>query len=175
MRKNKALNDLPDPPQQKKNPIIRIGLAVVVAAALVVGGLLLVPRDSQSPDEKATALATTVVDDVLVVIAGDDVDGSANARIKAAISEFDDTSGCKFVGGTVTFGSSSENATAVASKYIYKARQTPGAASLGDNLGVGYSVIPTRGLIRGEAFIAAIAAVDCSAPAATGPAGGIGS
>ena len=175
MRKNKALNDLPDPPQQKKNPIIRIGLAVVVAAALVVGGLLLVPRDSQSPDEKATALTAAVADDVLVVIAGDDVDGSANARIKAVIGEFDDTSGCKFIGGAVTFGSSQENATAVASKYIYKARQTPGGAALGDNLGFGHSVAPTRGLVRGEAFIAVIAAIDCSAPAATGPAGGIGS
>jgi len=160
---------LPDAPPVKKNPIARVGVAAVVVLALAAGGLFLASRGSTSPNEKATAVTAQVANDVVIVIAGNDSDGSVNARIKATIDQFNADSGCKFIGGTVTFGNTFDNANAVANKYILRARQTPGGAALGENLGIGYTVVSTQGLIRGEKFAAVIAAVDCSPPATNAP------
>jgi len=170
-KKGTLLQDLPAAPRRKVNPIVRIGVAVVVIAGLIGGGLLLASQSSQSPDEKATALTAVVARDVLTVVSGSDGDGLAGVRVQAAVNEFNKNSGCKFIGGTVVTGTTSEEATARASKFILNVRQTPGGAQLGENLGLGFTVVPTGGLIRGVPYIAVLAAVDCTSVQPAGPTG----
>jgi hypothetical protein len=171
--RKKGLKDtfnLPDPPLFKVNPYKRLAVAAVVAVAVIAGIAFFPFGSSATPDEKATALSAQVAPDVLRVISGNDVDGDANAAIQRAKTEFTESSGCSIIAGVVTMGNTAKKAAAVANKRILQARDSSLGTTLGENLGLGYAVIPTRGLIPGVNFVAMVTAIDCT-PAPAGPTG----
>jgi hypothetical protein len=135
---------------------------------IAAGALFLSSRGSLSPDEKATALSAQVAQDVLIVISGKD-NGASNARIQAAKDEFNENSGCRVIAGTVAPGNTAEKAAGFANKLILQARESSPGSQLDKNLGLGYTVIPTNGLIPGVDFVALVTAVDCTPPQATTP------
>ena len=165
------------PPVVKRRLSLRAILIPVLALAVAVGGIALIKATAgPTPDESAQDLATRVARDVLLVVSGNDEAGLANRRIRAEIAEWTKDSGCQFSGGSAVFGNTRAETEKAARTFMQGAKQDVGAnpAFAGRSIGFGYAVVPTDGLVRGERFMAIVAAADCSKPSPP-PVPGVGS
>lgn len=170
--------NLPDAPEglsKKPNPVVRIGIAVVVALAVGVG-IYFFPK-SPSPDEMVTALTARVASDVVLVVSGQDKDGSAARRVEMAVNAFEKASpGCEVLGGTAALGNTAKGAAEHADRLIAEAR-TATDSDTEYEYGFGYTVvrgveattIQGRKAILPAPYLAVLGAIRCGGTTPSAP------
>lgn len=166
-------------PVKKPNPVKRIGVAVLVVLG-VGGGIYAVSQLTKgpTPDEWATTLTNRIASDVVIVISGQDDDGSAGRRTEMAIVEIQKESGCEFIGGTAALGNTPEGAIAHAERLIEEAR-TATASDTQYEYGFGYTVvrgvegttIQGRKAILPAPYVVVLAALRCGQATPASPPG----